>query len=466
MRFIQTFWTSGRDPKTHSFGWPSPEFNIISWVLSCLSIRKHYDNLELYTDKEGYSLLIGELNLPYTRVHLIYNERLCLAKNWAYAKIKTYSLQDRPFLHIDGDFYLPHPLRNSILTAPIVAQNRELGASYYEAMLANIRSHQNLAFPQCVMAMYAEKSISSFNMGIFGGHNIEFIQRYCKDAMSFVDENGINNSELAIADLECNLFFEQIVFAAKADYEHEKVFPVWNKTVLDFGYTAQDFCDLDHWDEKDFLHILGGHKRSIHTCKMLANVLIREYPVYFDKIAEIFCKRKKHLTAFDTSAANDRNKKDGTTTHEYVGKHSRISKDEIAAYESSVAWNVKFTNRSVKEQEGFTLSVPPVIKISPVSSLEGRQEIMQKLNCEDNFPLCAVGICPTRLGCHLFEVPLLDTDVDIVEKIKERGSICFMELVNMDFTSQRTKQKLPSDYIAEELQFLVKNGIIIATRTN
>ncbi len=41
-----------------------------------------------------------------------------------------------------------------------------------------------------------------------------------------------------------------------------------------------------------------------------------------------------------------------------------------------------------------------------------------------------------------------------------------MELVNMDFTSQRTKQKLPSDYIAEELQFLVKNGIIIATRTN
>ena len=54
MKIIQTFWSGGRNPLEHSFGWPHAEYNLMSWTLSCLSLREHFDQVELYTDKRGY----------------------------------------------------------------------------------------------------------------------------------------------------------------------------------------------------------------------------------------------------------------------------------------------------------------------------------------------------------------------------------------------------------------------------
>ena len=62
MRIVQTFWTAGRDSLTHGFGWTHPEYfrlrlseakNLMSWALSCLSLREHYDEVALYTDAQG-----------------------------------------------------------------------------------------------------------------------------------------------------------------------------------------------------------------------------------------------------------------------------------------------------------------------------------------------------------------------------------------------------------------------------
>ena len=35
----------------------------MSWALSCLSLREHYDEVALYTDSEGKRILIDELHL-------------------------------------------------------------------------------------------------------------------------------------------------------------------------------------------------------------------------------------------------------------------------------------------------------------------------------------------------------------------------------------------------------------------
>lgn len=62
MRMIQTFWTAGQDPLKYAFGWTQPEYNLMSWALSCCSLREHYDDVELYTDSAGYHILIEEYN--------------------------------------------------------------------------------------------------------------------------------------------------------------------------------------------------------------------------------------------------------------------------------------------------------------------------------------------------------------------------------------------------------------------
>jgi hypothetical protein len=131
MRIVQTFWTAGRDPLKYSFGWSHPEYNLMSWALSCLSLREHYDEVALYTDQEGYDVLINKLHLPYTEVNVVYDKTLCLPQHWAYAKIKTYSMQTKPFLHVDGDVYLriqyqePPPVGYAIdITYAVPAQYR------------------------------------------------------------------------------------------------------------------------------------------------------------------------------------------------------------------------------------------------------------------------------------------------------------------------------------------------------
>ena len=65
MRIVQTFWTAGQDPLKHAFGWLHPEYNLMSWALSCLSLREHYDEVALYTDSEGKRILIDELHLSF-----------------------------------------------------------------------------------------------------------------------------------------------------------------------------------------------------------------------------------------------------------------------------------------------------------------------------------------------------------------------------------------------------------------
>ena len=53
MRIIQTFWTAGQDPLHHPFGWPAAEYNLMSWAMSCISLREHYSDVVLYTDSAG-----------------------------------------------------------------------------------------------------------------------------------------------------------------------------------------------------------------------------------------------------------------------------------------------------------------------------------------------------------------------------------------------------------------------------
>ena len=62
MKFIQTFWSAGLDPLKHGFGWSHPEYNLMSWALSCLSLRRHYDHVVLYTDSIGKHVLIDLLH--------------------------------------------------------------------------------------------------------------------------------------------------------------------------------------------------------------------------------------------------------------------------------------------------------------------------------------------------------------------------------------------------------------------
>ena len=295
MKIIQTFWTAGQDPLKHGFGWTHPEYNLMSWALSCLSLREHYDEVELYTDSAGYHILIEVLQLPYTKTHVIFDDFQCLPHHWALSKIKTYSLQTEPFLHIDGDIYLPHPLPERVLNAPLVAQNREIGTSYYRRMMDAFLKHQNISISGFLRKRWEEQSISSYNMGVFGGKDLDFIHRYCLEVEDFIGQNHLNDANDCRSCANANVIFEQMLFATLVEKEERTIQPILEEAIEDTGYTASKFCDIKLWQEKDFFHIVGGNKRVHDTFIAIEQKLFSSHFEYFRRIALLFPEKHPYM---------------------------------------------------------------------------------------------------------------------------------------------------------------------------
>ena len=120
MRIVQTFWTAGQDPLKHAFGWLHPEYNLMSWALSCLSLREHYDEVALYTDSEGKRILIDELHLSIMatkgmreiQIQMIrqYSEKILLR---TYAHIRTREILYKTSVCICMFIIKKHPPKNS-----------------------------------------------------------------------------------------------------------------------------------------------------------------------------------------------------------------------------------------------------------------------------------------------------------------------------------------------------------------
>ena len=287
MKIIQTFWTAGQNPLKHGFGWAHPEYNLMSWALSCLSLREHYDEVELYTDSAGYHILIEVLQLPYTKVHVIFDDFKCLPHHWALSKIKTYSLQTEPFIHIDGDIFLPKPLPKEIHSASLIVQNKEIGTQYYQEMLDRVLIYKDIIFPDFIIRKIKDGLIPSYNMGFFGGTDMSFIKQFTKASLNFIYYNDLNNPRLKKSWTECNILFEQIMFAAMAENDNRDVFCL-NVPTKDNGYSFEKYCNLLKYEKQSFFHILGGHKSNKLTNEALSRILLKKHPAFWLKILSFF----------------------------------------------------------------------------------------------------------------------------------------------------------------------------------
>ena len=81
---------------------------------------------------------MDESTIPFNVMGIQYDNLTCPEPHWAYPKLLTYSLQKEPFIHVDGDVYLPNKLDNTIEMSELIAQNKEIGSSYYKSMMNHI----------------------------------------------------------------------------------------------------------------------------------------------------------------------------------------------------------------------------------------------------------------------------------------------------------------------------------------
>ena len=468
MRIVQTFWTGGHNPLEYGFGWPHAEYNLMSWALSCLSLREHYDEVVLYTDSAGKRILIDELHLPYTDVQVVFDDFPCLPQHWALAKIKTYSLQTKPFLHVDGDIYVPRPLPEEVLAAPLIAQNREIGTIYYRRMMDRILSHSEIKLPDYIEQGLREESIASYNMGFFGGSDLSFIHDFCKEVFRFMEENRMNDPECPHSHVDCNVFFEQVIFAMMVDREHDNVACVLGRDMRDNGYTRREFCDLQHYDAHPFHHLLGGHKRNSKVLLSLEQLMLRREPELAWKIT--------HMINVHSGSDISMSKTESTGSHsvfhiseydafaaECTRKWSSISDEELFEHARHAAHYQTFLEAEDEKRDVLKLQSNPYVQLFDMSLCE-EQELQRiksrHANCK--YTLRTLAVIPALRRGQSREMPVQKTEQDIISLASFPKT--YADILSSLFEMRNVRSKKEKEgtrrHITHVVERMIRNGLL------
>ena len=468
MRIVQTFWTAGRNPLEHSFGWLRPEYNLMSWTLSCLSLREHYNEVALYTDEQGKHVLIDLLHLPYTEVHVVYDEHLCLPQHWAYAKIKTYSLQTKPFVHVDGDVFLPRPIPEDIMRAPLIAQNKERGTEYYRKMMDKLRQESVLDLPEYMEDALREESIASYNMGLFGGNDLDFIRAFSKEAMTLCDANKEDCS-----DGNFNLLFEQMLLASIARQKDIPISTVYPGIYNDNGYTAGEFCNFSNFCEGKLLHLLGGHKRNKDTIWSFEKFMLRRYLNQTKRVLSIVTPRNIHnsLSCCRIPTNNLIYKivpefRDFISQRFASGKHWET---DVLLYEEKQRTKTLPFHDEGKEHKTMVKLTTGLSVFELPKDIQGfdLDRISEMLACERHFPLSHIAVYPSLRGDRLEAVPLDDTESQILT-FMEGGTMttkCLRDQIIKGVC--HTPGRVPETIMAfscQHINYLINTGVLIITK--
>jgi hypothetical protein len=254
----------------------------MGWAYSCLKLREFYPDVELYTDTQGAKLLIDRLGLPYTNCRIRYDRLGCNPAQWAYAKILTYSEQQSPFIHIDGDVFVWEKFDDKLLTAGIIAQNPELSTDYYKQLFAPILKNTDY-IPAIFKKNLTAKYPKSYNAGILGGNDIELLQKYAGAAVDFFGRNPRCHY-----NGNFNMIFEQLLFHSVVHAHKATVGCYYGQAYNDNGYDFDLFGDFLSVPDLKYLHLIGGAKRNKFICKQLEKRLFIDYPEYYYKIESLF----------------------------------------------------------------------------------------------------------------------------------------------------------------------------------
>jgi hypothetical protein len=274
MKAVFSFWSKPYFRSIHKghAGFPSEHYFKVALELAVLTARDHFDTIELVTDTEGYAI-IEKLGIQFDSVSLALNDIADIPANlWCFGKLKAYSIQKEPFVHLDYDLFLLKPLRAGFLEKAIICQSVEpfLVKHYGDYYLPNLE--QVFTFPKLPNAYKLLKdtpleSQKAYNTGLVGGTNWKALTAYakmamkvCRDNLAFIRERY---SEFQLSEM--NVVFEQYTLMAFAKLHNIEVTPLLESVVYDNEEVA----------EVGLVHLIASSKSDILTCENMEKTLIK-----------------------------------------------------------------------------------------------------------------------------------------------------------------------------------------------
>mgnify|MGYP006876760328 CR=1 FL=1 len=294
MRIVQTYFSQSNIDE-RSGNWLNQTSNLACWALSCLMLIRHYGNVILYTDSLGADLLVDKCGLPYDAVHTVFDD--CDIRKriqdglWVLSKIYTYSLQEEPFVHVDGDFLLWNKID---INHDIIFQNLEIDVDLYYKTYRNLSDRYGdleLTFADCLRYPYINKAS---NMGFFGGKNISFINEYANSVIDFSQK--IEQLSYRCGDLDYNCFLEQYYFHYLCRIHGIEYSTLTKPCYSDFKRNAGIRFNIPN-PNIPFNHFLGTGKKNEIANDFVKSILKVQFPEYYGRI-ESLCAQDHSVPYF------------------------------------------------------------------------------------------------------------------------------------------------------------------------
>lgn len=182
MKAIYSYWDLNKDYRVNK-EWYSEDLKWNTLLLSVTNSLKFFDKVEMVTTtkmKEKFEML----NIPFTKISTELDELDYNRKLWILGKIKSYSIQDEAFIHIDNDFILyEKPDFKTILIQEIESfDNIYHKTGYY----INLKKSRENFINKPILFDSLDKSVC---MGVFGIKDLNFNNIYYKTVLKLIDDN-------------------------------------------------------------------------------------------------------------------------------------------------------------------------------------------------------------------------------------------------------------------------------------
>jgi len=354
MKIIQSFWTK---PYLHNVsdgrfngGWPNERIHAISWAYSLLKLKEFHNDVMLITDDAGKKFLIDKLKLPYTEVNTSLNSLDDIDQsNWAIGKLKAYSIQTEPFIHVDSDVYIWENLFEPFSKSDIIMQSKLRFDEFSSHDILKKYIDDNISlFPKAIVEYWeSNDSFYSANAGVCGGTNLLFFRQLFTDALNFINKTESNKSNLTTQWF--NMLFEEHHIFCKAKQEGINIDYLIPNISEDFNEVCQIYnAPL----RSKYIHLAGAAKSNLNSCYQLELRIRNEYPDVFERIDNLYSQEKKCISQNLISSNNsnsissdiyERTKnekkiiidKELSLFHFYENAKSQVNEEQIKSYGDS-----------------------------------------------------------------------------------------------------------------------------------
>jgi len=286
MKIIQSFWSK---PAFHSIqnyanarkfgGWVNFKYFLVSAAYSCLTLRRHNKKVYLYTDTQGQELMGDLLQLPFEEISTSLNEldnedhRL-----WIRGKMHVIEQQQEPFIHVDNDIYIWEKLPSP---STFIVQSRFPIWGEYRLSLNEIFANFNY-IPECLRERPTDKTMVA-NVGLIGGHDIDFFQRFCETSRNLLERNRQHLPSITIGGF--NQMMEEYLFTSMLRHENKDVFYLLESLNTNYPVSHLNFALVPVVYK--YIHLIGNHKQSAYACEQLELRLKSEFPENYTRVLEV-----------------------------------------------------------------------------------------------------------------------------------------------------------------------------------